>query len=376
MPRTTPPFRADHVGSLLRTAPLKVARETRERNALTAAELKSVEDAEIVKIIARQEEIGLQAITDGEFRRAYWHFDFLQNLNGCEGYWMEPDAAARPDPRTGFKGATLKPWMVRVISKVGFPPNHPFIDHFRFVLRKTRQTAKMTIPSPSMLNYRAGRKVISETAYPRLEDYYADLARAYADAVKAFYDAGCRYLQFDDVSLAYFCDPVQRQMLIDRGDDPDTLIRTYRDVINTALAAKPSDMVISAHLCRGNFRSTFVASGGYQPVADILFRELGFDAYFLEWDSERAGGLEPLRHLPRGHKIVVLGLVTTKTGVLESKDALKKRIAEAASFVPMEQLALSPQCGFASTEEGNMLSEEEQWAKLRLVVETAQEVWG
>lgn len=376
MSRTTPPFRADHVGSLLRTAPLKTAREKREQGMLSDGELKTVEDAEIAKIIDRQEEVGLEAITDGEFRRAYWHFDFLQNLTGCEGYWMEPDPAARPDPRTGFKGAALKPWMVRVIGKVGFAASHPFVEHFKYVHGRTKQTAKMTIPSPSMLNYRAGRKVISELAYPKIEDYYADLAKAYAGAVKGFYDAGCRYLQFDDVSLAYFCDPVQRQMLIDRGDDPDKLIRTYRDVINAALAAKPKDMVITAHLCRGNFRSTFVASGGYQPVADILFGELNFDGYFLEWDSERAGGLEPLRHLPKGHKIVVLGLVTSKTGALETKDALKRRIDEAAKFAPLEQLALSPQCGFASTEEGNTLTEDQQWSKLRLVVETAREVWG
>jgi len=375
MHRTRPPFRADQVGSLLRTAPLKAARERRERGEITPDEVKAVENEEIRKVIRRQEEIGLEAVTDGEFRRAYWHFDFLQNLTGCEGFWMEP-AAGVTDARTGFKGAALRPWMVRVVGKLDFSPSHPHIEHFRFLKANTSRVPKAMIPSSSMLNYRGGRKVVSEKAYPDLDNYYADLAQAYRKAVKGFYHAGCRYLQIDDVAFAYLCDDDQRQMLRERGDDPDRLFETYRDVLNTALAGRPSDMVVTTHLCRGNFRSAFVASGSYEPIADRLFNDLDVDGYFLEWDSARAGGFEPLRALPTGGKTVVLGLITTKSGTLEDKSAIKRRIEEAAKYAPLDQLCLSPQCGFASTEEGNALAEEAQWAKLRSVVDIAKEVWG
>jgi methionine synthase II (cobalamin-independent) len=373
MQRAKPPFRADHVGSLLRPAALKAAREQRERGEITPAQLKAVEDQEIKRAIRKQEEIGISAVTDGEFRRAYWHFDFLEHLTGCEGYWMEPQAS---DPRQSFKGAVLKPWMVRVIGKLDFPATHPHIEHFKFLKANTSKTPKAMIPSASMLNYRGGRKVVGEKIYPNLDNYYADLAQTYGKAIKAFYDAGCRYLQIDDVAFAYFCDNDQRQMLRDRGDDPDRQFDRYREVFNTALKAKPADMVITTHLCRGNFRSTFVGSGGYQPIADKLFNDLAVDGYFLEWDTERAGGLEPLRSLPKGGKTVVLGLVTSKTGKLEDKGAVQRRIEEASKFAPLDQLCLSPQCGFASTEEGNTLSEDEQWAKLARVVEIAKEVWG
>jgi 5-methyltetrahydropteroyltriglutamate--homocysteine methyltransferase len=373
MQRSKPPFRADHVGSLLRPAALKAAREQRERGEITPAQLKAVEDQEIKRAIRKQEEIGISAVTDGEFRRAYWHFDFLENLTGCEGYWMEPQTT---DARTAFKGAVLKPWMVRVIGKLDFPATHPHIEHFKFLKANTSKTPKAMIPSASMLNYRGGRKVVGEKAYPNLDNYYADLAQTYGKAIKAFYDAGCRYLQIDDVAFAYFCDNDQRQMLRDRGDDPDRQFDRYREVFNTALKVKPADMVITTHLCRGNFRSTFVGSGGYQPIADKLFNDLAVDGYFLEWDTERAGGLEPLRSLPKGDKTVVLGLVTSKTGKLEDKGAIERRIEEASKFAPLDQLCLSPQCGFASTEEGNTLSEDEQWAKLARVVEIAKEVWG
>jgi 5-methyltetrahydropteroyltriglutamate--homocysteine methyltransferase len=249
------------------------------------------------------------------------------------------------------------------------------LEHFRFLQGCTTRMAKMTIPSPSMLHYRGGRAAISRAAYPELDAFYADLGRAYGKAIRAFYDAGCRYLQLDDVSLAYLCDPAQRRALSERGDDPQRQFGVYRDMLNAATAARPRDMTVTAHLCRGNFRSTFIASGGYEPVADALFNQFDLDGYFLEWDNERSGGLEPLRYLPKG-KLVVLGLVTTKTGQLESKDEIKRRIDEAAKYAPLEQLCLSPQCGFASTEEGNALNEDEQWRKLERVVEVAREVWG
>lgn len=372
--RTAPPFRADHVGSLLRPPGLKEARAKREKGEISAAALRQIEDREIEKAIRKQEETGLRLATDGEYRRAYWHFDFLQNLDGCEGYWMEPNEAPR-DPRQGFKGAQLKPWMVRVVGKLGFS-HHPHIDDFKFLRDHTSRVPKATIPSPSMLNYRGGRKVVSEKVYPNLENYYADLAEAYAKAVRAFYDAGCRYLQIDDVAFAYFCDKDQRQMLKDRGDDPDRQFDIYRGVFNATIAGRPPDMVVTTHLCRGNFRSTFVASGGYEPIAEKLFNDLDVDGYFLEWDTERAGGFEPLRLFPKGKKAMVLGLVTSKTGRLEKKDDIKRRIDEAARFVGLDQLCLSPQCGFASTEEGNILTEDEQWAKLATIVEIADEVWG
>jgi len=377
MQRTKPPFRADHVGSLLRSPPLKTAREKAERGELTAAGLRSVEDEEIKKIIRKQEEIGLQAVTDGEFRRAFWHFDFLQNLEGCEGFWMEAQHQHHGlDPRQSFKGATIRPWMVRVTGKLGFSPSHPHIEHFKFLKANTTRTPKMTIPSASMLDYRGGRSIISQEVYPNLDNYYADLASAYARAIQAFYDAGCRYIQIDDVAFAYFCDEQQRKMLRDRGDDPDRKFDIYREVFNTAIKNRPRDMVATTHLCRGNFRSTFVGTGGYAPIAEKLFNDLDVDGYFLEWDSDRAGGFEPLRLLPKGDKVVVLGLITTKVGQLEAPDVIKRRIEEATKYASLDQLALSPQCGFASTEEGNTLNYEEQWAKLQRVVDIAKEVWG
>jgi 5-methyltetrahydropteroyltriglutamate--homocysteine methyltransferase len=366
MPRQTPPFRADMVGSLLRTAPLKAARAQHEQGAITAGELQAIEDQEIRKIVRRQEEIGLQAVTDGEFRRAFWHFGFLEHLDGVEGYWA--------DHGIQFQGAQVKPKGIRVTGKLGFT-SHPMLDHFRFLKANTGRVPKMTIPSPSMLHYRGGRQVIDATVYPEMEEFYADLGRAYAGAVAAFAAEGCRYLQLDDVSFAYLCDPEQRRMLAERGDDPVKQPAIYAAMLNAAIAGRPKDMVITMHLCRGNFRSTFIASGGYEPVAERLFNEIAADGYFMEWDTERAGGFEPLRFLPKG-KTVVLGLVTSKSGTLEQKDDIKRRIDEASRFVDLDQLCLSPQCGFASTEEGNVLAEDEQWAKLAMIVEIAREVWG
>jgi 5-methyltetrahydropteroyltriglutamate--homocysteine methyltransferase len=366
MPRQTPPFRADMVGSLLRTAPLKAARAQHEQGAISAGELRAVEDQEIRKIIRRQEEIGLQAVTDGEFRRAFWHFDFLEHLDGVEGYWT--------DHGVQFQGTQLKPKGIRVTGKLGFT-GHPMLEHFRFLKANTARVPKMTIPSPSMLHYRGGRQVIDAAVYPEMEEFYADLGRAYAGAVAAFAAEGCRYLQLDDVSFAYLCDPEQRRMLAERGDDPVRQPAIYAAMLNAAIAGRPKDMTITMHLCRGNFRSTFIASGGYEPVAERLFNEIGADGYFMEWDTERAGGFEPLRFLPKG-KTVVLGLLTSKSGTLEQKDDIKRRIDEASKFVDLDQLCLSPQCGFASTEEGNVLAEDEQWAKLAMIVEIAREVWG
>jgi 5-methyltetrahydropteroyltriglutamate--homocysteine methyltransferase len=253
--------------------------------------------------------------------------------------------------------------------------HHPQIEHFEFLKANTKCTPKMTIPSPSMLHYRGGRKMIDHTAYPGMDEFYRDLGQAYKQAIQGFYAAGCRYLQLDDCSFAYLCDPAQRDMLAKRGDDPAKQGEIYAGMINAALDGRPRDLVVTTHVCRGNFRSTFIASGGYEPIADLLFNGVNVDGYFLEWDNDRAGGFEPLRFLPKG-KTVVLGLVTSKTGALEDKEMMKRRIAEAAKYVPLDQLCLSPQCGFASTEEGNVLSEQEQWAKLRLAVEVAAQVWG
>jgi 5-methyltetrahydropteroyltriglutamate--homocysteine methyltransferase len=365
--RTTPPFRADHVGSLLRPAALKDARTKHTRGEISAEELKAVEDGAIKEVIRKQEDVGLKSVTDGEFRRASWRTDFLEQLDGVESYHGEN--------KIKFQGVQPGSALLRVKRKLGGYAPHPMIEHFRFVKQNTQQTAKMTIPSPSSLHFRYGREAVPEAVYPQMEDFYRDLGESYAKVVRAFAEAGCRYLQFDEVNLAYLCDPSLREHVRARGDDPDKLPLTYAGMINAAMAGIPSDMTISMHLCRGNFQSTFVASGGYDPVAEILFNNIDVHGYFMEYDTERAGGFEPLRFVPKG-KTVVLGLVTSKSGRLEPRDEILRRIEEAAKFVDIEQLALSPQCGFASTQEGNLLAEEEQWAKLRMIVDIANEVWG
>jgi 5-methyltetrahydropteroyltriglutamate--homocysteine methyltransferase len=367
MPRTSPPFRADHVGSLLRPAALKDARARREKGEIGAAELKAVEDGEIEKIIRKQEEIGLKSVTDGEFRRAFWNYDFLGALDGVEAYLGER--------KIKFQGPQPKPMMLRVIGKLGTFSGHPMLDHFLFVQARTKATPKMTIPSPSSLHFRYGRDAVPESIYPDMNDFYRDLGEGYRKVVRAFADAGCRYLQLDEVNFTYLCDPKLRELVANRGDDPEKLPSIYATMINAAISDAPGDMVTAMHLCRGNFQSTFVASGGYEPVAEILFNAIDIKAYFMEYDSDRAGGFEPLRFVPKG-KMVVLGLVTSKSGRLESKDELRRRIDQAAKFVSLDQLCLSPQCGFASTEEGNILAEDEQWAKLGMIVELADEVWG
>ena len=365
--RRTPPFRADHVGSLLRTAALKAARGSHERGEIGADELRAVEDEEIIKLIRRQEAVGLRSITDGEYRRASWQTDFLVGLDGVESYHGER--------KFKFQGHQPRPILLRLKDKLGGFSGHPMIAHFGFLARHTKAAPKMTIPSPSALHFRYGREAVPETIYPSMDDFYRDLGTTYRKIVRAFADAGCRYLQLDEVNLAYLCDPALRDQVRARGDDPDALPLAYAGMINAAMSDIPADMTITMHLCRGNFRSTFVASGGYEPIAEMLFNTIGVHGYFMEFDSARAGGFEPLRFVPKG-KQVVLGLVTSKAGTIESRDELRRRIDEAAKFVDIDQLCLSPQCGFASTEEGNTLAEDEQWAKLRMIVELADEVWG
>lgn len=366
--RSKPPYRADIVGSFLRTAPIKDARAKREKGEITAAQLTAVEDEEIRKLIKKQEEVGLQVATDGEFRRSWWHFDFLGLLTGVK--LVESDHGIQ------FKGVETKAQTLKIDSKVDFPLDHPFLAHFKFVKENTKVTPKMTIPSPTVLHFRGGRKSISESVYPDMDGFFADTGKAYAMAVKAFYDAGCRYLQFDDTVWAYLCSPAELQKAKDRGDDPAGLQEKYVEMLNMALAAKPADMVVTTHICRGNFRSTWISEGGYEPVAENLLGKVNYDGYFLEYDTERAGGFEPLRFLPKGNKQVVLGLITSKSGTLEKKDDIKRRIDEATKFAPLEQFCLSPQCGFASTEEGNILTEDQQWAKMREIVELSHEIWG
>jgi 5-methyltetrahydropteroyltriglutamate--homocysteine methyltransferase len=364
--RTKPPFRADHVGSFLRPAPLKAAREKAATGAITAAQLKAVEDEEIPKVIAKQEAVGLALATDGEYRRSWWHFDFFGMLDGVEIYEL--------DHGIQFQGIQTKPRSIRVTGKIGFS-NHPMLDHFRFLKAHAKVMSKMTIPSPSVFHFRLEPGAVAKSAYPDRDAIFDDLGKAYAKAVRAFYDAGCRYLQFDDTAWAYLCSEVELKKARDRGLDVNHLQDTYTRTINAALKDKPADMTITTHVCRGNFRSTWISSGGYEPVAQNLLAACNYDGYFLEYDSERAGGFEPLRFLPKGNKIVVLGLVTTKVGALEKRDEIRRRIDEATRYVALDQLALSPQCGFASTEEGNELAEDEQWAKLRMVIELAREVW-
>ncbi|MEP7312627.1 MAG: 5-methyltetrahydropteroyltriglutamate--homocysteine S-methyltransferase [Pseudomonadota bacterium] len=361
------PFRADQVGSLLKPLELVNARAKFKRGEISAAERIAVEDAAVREVVARQEEAGLKSITDGELRRDYWHLDFLSQLVGVTLVTNEGPA---------FKGLEeSQPPIATVTGKIGYAEPVQ-LQHWKFLHSATRQTAKVTLPAPGMLHLRGGRKGISTIAYPDLAEFWADAAAAYRKVIAAFAAAGCRYLQLDDVGFAYLCDPKFRESCRANGDDPATLAATYAHAINESIRDRPKDMKITMHTCRGNFRSSWVASGGYEPVAEALF-SADIDGFFMEFDSERAGGFEPLRFLPKGSgKRVVLGLLTSKSGVLESKDDVKRRIDEATKYVPLEQLCLSPQCGFSSTHHGNDLTAEQQWAKLRLTVEIANEVWG
>lgn len=362
-----PPFRADQVGSLLRPEALSAARARWKAGEIDADALREIEDGAIRDAVRRQQDIGLQGITDGEFRRDWWHLDFLAQLDGVT-------LKDNPGPKFKIAGQSEQPPIATVDGRIAC--SRPIMaDHFAFLAKTvTTGTPKMTIPSPSMLHLRGGRAAVSREAYPDLDAFWDDVAAAYRAAIRHLADAGCRYLQLDDITFAYLCDPKIQANCRANGDDPAELPRRYAQTINAALKDRPEGMAVTIHTCRGNFKSAWVAEGGYDPVVEAMF-STDVDGWFMEFDSERAGGFEPLRAVPKG-RTVVLGLVTTKLGELESKDALKRRIDEAARIVPLEQLALSPQCGFSSTHHGNALSQDDQWRKLERVVEVAREVWG
>jgi len=372
--RVAPPFRADHVGSLLRPRALLDARARRARNEISAQDLERHEDEAIRDVVKMQKDVGLRVATDGEFRREMWHTDFLAQFINVEVVPGKIKVRFR-----STEGETeIEPPGAVVTGKLGWPAGGIFVNHFKFLKSVVLDgiAPKITIPSPSTMHFRGGRAAVDRAAYPVMAAFYADLARVYAEEVRAFAQAGCRYLQIDEVNLAFLCDPrLRAEIRTSIGEDPDRLPRTYANLINASIANRPKDMVVCLHLCRGNAASSWLAQGGYDPVAEVLFNEVGVDGFFLEYDTPRAGSFEPLRFVPRG-KMVVLGLVTSKCGAMETKDALKRRIEEAARFCPLEQLALSPQCGFASGAPGNKISFEDEVRKLRLVVETAGEVWG
>jgi 5-methyltetrahydropteroyltriglutamate--homocysteine methyltransferase len=367
--RSTPPFRADHVGSFLRPARLLEARDRFKRGHIDASALRAVEDEAIREIVRFQEDAGLSGITDGEFRRTYFHIDFLEQLSGIEVKGGIPISFHSASGNVDFA-----PPVMHVVDTIRHAKPIQLAD-FQFLQSVTTKTPKVTIPSPTMLHFRGGRNAISKVAYPDLEAFYDDIAAAYRDELQSLAEAGCRYVQLDDTNLAYLCDEKMREGARSRGDDPNELPHRYARLINAAIADRPADMRICIHLCRGNFKSAWAAEGGYEPVAEVLFNELGVDGYFLEYDDARSGDFAPLRFVPK-EKIVVLGLVSTKLGELEKKDALKRRIDDAARFMPLDQMCLSPQCGFSSTVHGNAIQVEAQRAKLALVVETAFEVWG
>ena len=367
------PFRADHVGSLLRPADLLQARERRERNQITDAELRAVEDRCIRDVVKMQEDLGLQAVTDGEYRRKLWNVDFVKKFAGVvvkEGLAEDADKSFQG----GDANLQRSPTRFEVTGKLCRVREHE-VENFKFTQSATKVTAKLSIPSPSVLHFRGGRDGVSAAAYPEMGDFFTDLARVYREEIQALAPAGCTYLQIDDTNLAYLCDPKMREGAKKIGEDPDRLPSLYANLINECIKDRPANLVVCTHLCRGNFASAWVAEGGYDPVAEVLFNELKVDGYFLEFDSPRAGNFAPLRYLPKGKRIM-LGLVTTKSGVLENPDALKRRIDEAAKLVPLDQLGISPQCGFSSTVLGNRLTVEDQIAKLRLVVQVATDVWG
>jgi 5-methyltetrahydropteroyltriglutamate--homocysteine methyltransferase len=369
--RSTPPFRADHVGSLLRPQALLAARREHAAGTLDAAQLRASEDQAISGIVARQEEAGLQSATDGEFRRASWHMDFIYQLGGI--------SKAPGNLAVRFRNAEGKieftPAALHIDGKIRLDQTIFAADFAYLQSAVTSAMPKLTIPSPNMVHYRGGPASIEAAVYPDMEEFWADLSAAYAEQVRRLGELGCTYLQLDDTSLAYLNDPAQRAEITERGEDAEHLHLRYIRQVNNALAGRPAGMAVTTHMCRGNFRSSWAAEGGYDFVAEALFSDLDVDGFFLEYDDERSGGFEPLRFVPKG-KMVVLGLVTTKSGKLEDKDALKRRIDDAAQFVPLDQLCLSPQCGFSSTVEGNVLTSDEQFAKLALIVQTAQEVWG
>lgn len=367
MTKLNPPFRADHVGSLLRPPELLDARVRYRRGELSASNLRRIEDAAISEAVKKVESIGMQAITDGEFRREFFHLDFLEKLQGVS---VTGNIAASSDAqeKVGFTPPTLS-----VTGKLRHTQDIQ-VDDFEFLQAQVANTPKVSIPSPTMVHFRGGRAGINMDAYPDLDEFFEDLAQCYREEIDALYKVGARYIQMDDTNLAYLCDVKMRAAAAERGDDPDKLPRTYAALINAVIDNRPDDLVIAVHLCRGNFRSQWFAEGGYEPVAEVLFNDLNVDAYFLEYDDERSGDFAPLRFVP-DNKIVVLGIISSKFPELESVADLAKRIDEAANFMPIENMCVSPQCGFSSTSHGNEITEDDQWAKLQLVVDTAREVW-
>ena len=363
--RTTPPFRADHVGSLLRPERLHNARASHESGALDTSALKAVEDECINEAVSLQEEVGLQSVTDGEFRRKTWHYDFLCSLDGIE----QSTESLGPSFQGGHNVSSLA-----VTGKIG-NPDGVMLDHFAYLKTATNATPKFCIPSPSLVYLRGGRALMNADAYPDMDGFWEDLAAAYRREVEFLSAAGCTYLQLDDTTFAMLCDPKVRQNMADRGDEPNQMVEAFGKGISEALKDRPAGMAVTIHMCRGNFQSSWIAEGGYEPVAEAMFAGVPVDGFFMEWDDDRAGGFEPLRFVP-DDKFVILGLVTTKQAALESKDDLKRCIDEAAQYMPLERLCLSPQCGFASTVEGNKITHDDQRRKLALVVETAAEVWG
>jgi 5-methyltetrahydropteroyltriglutamate--homocysteine methyltransferase len=369
MSKINPPFRADHVGSLLRPQPLLKMRERYFNGDASYEALRAVEDEHIAEAVKKQEAVGLQSITDGEFRRTFFHLDFLEQVGGVT---VSGAIEANPDAKRAKNGFT--PPRLEVTGKLRHVKDIQ-VDDFRYLQSQVTATAKVCIPSPTMVHFRGGRKGIDIHAYPDMDEFFEDLAQVYRDEIQALYDAGCRYLQLDDTNLAYLCDPKMRQGAVERGDDPDELPRTYAALINSVIDGRPDDLTVGIHLCRGNFRSTWFAQGGYEPVAEVLFNDLNVDAYFLEYDDERSGDFAPLRFVPED-KTVVVGVVTSKKGELEEKDFIIGRIKEAAKYMPLENMCLSPQCGFSSTVHGNELTEDQQYAKLEFIIDTAREVWG
>lgn len=365
-----PPYRADHVGSLLRPDSVKQARKKfYEDKSIDAEELAGIEDAAIRDVVKLQQDAGLPVVTDGEMRRSFWHYDFMGGLTGLD--------LAERDEGVQFHGVKLRPIFPTITDKLDFPDDHPMLEHYKFLAGVTEVMPKISIPGPSCSHFRTAIEDIHVKEYrDDPEALFADLAKTYAKAVKAFYDAGCRYLQMDDIFFAYLCDPKHRAARKADGQDPDWLIERYAWMMHEAIKDRPVDMTIGMHMCRGNFVSTYAAEGAYDPAADAIFNQTGVDIYFMEYDTERAGGLEPLRLLPKGKKRVMTGFITTKTGDLEELDDLKRKFDEASKHADIAQLGIAPQCGFASTEEGNKVTIDDEKRKLDLVVRTAEAIWG
>ena len=364
-----PLFRADHVGSLLRPEIIKENRKKYfEDKIISSEELKLIEDTEIKKIVKLQEELGFKVVTDGEFRRSFWHYDFLEGLDGFE--LEERESGVQ------FSGAKLRPFFPVIKNKIDFPSDHPMLEHFKFVAKNSSVLPKIAIPGPSCCHFRTTPNDIYPKEYVDNEKLFFDIAQTYKKAVQEFYDIGCRYLQMDDIFFAYLCDPNHRTTRMKFGEDPDELIEKYAWMLNEAIKDRPKDMTVGMHLCRGNFKSNFAAQGAYDPTVDAVFNKIDLDVYFMEYDDERSGGLEPLKYLPKGNKRVMPGFITTKQGKLETLDFLQKKFEEASKYVSIDQLGIAPQCGFSSTEEGNIISLEDQKRKLELVIEASKKIWG